>query len=267
MDSVAVLWKEVREVLEAAGMGEAFWESRWIVDAVLEEGRVGVRQRALCLARRRASGEPLQHVLGWVDFLGLKLKCDGRALIPRPETEELAACLLERLPPQARVLDLGTGCGALVLALARVWNRAVCVGVDVSVVALELAAENALACGLENRVKWLLSNWFSALREEEFSLIVANPPYLSEGEHERLEPSVRCFEPKGAFVAGKDAGQAVKKIVEHSVRYLSKGGVLALELALGQSSATKSHALRSGFGQVELVKDLSARERFLIAHL
>ena len=162
------------------------------------------------MVRRRAQREPLQHILGETDFFGLKLKTDRRALIPRPETEllvELVTQLLSAAP--ATVLDLGTGGGAIALALARHWPAARVTAVDASDDALALAGENATALGLAERVTLLRSDWCAALpAEARFDLIVSNPPYLSAAETAAATPEVRDFDPSAASYVLRRSGPA-----------------------------------------------------------
>ncbi|OYU99792.1 MAG: protein-(glutamine-N5) methyltransferase, release factor-specific, partial [Verrucomicrobiales bacterium VVV1] len=161
------------------------------------------------LVRRRAQREPLQHILGTVEFAGVKLKTDRRALIPRPETELLVETVIElQTTPPVRVLDLGTGTGAIALALAKAFPEALVTAVDLSDEALALAAENVAASGFAERVKLLRSAWFTEVsRDERYDLIVSNPPYLTEAETDEAAPEVRQFEPRSALVAA-DAGLA-----------------------------------------------------------
>ncbi|MFH1499596.1 MAG: peptide chain release factor N(5)-glutamine methyltransferase, partial [Verrucomicrobiota bacterium] len=158
------------------------------------------------LVKRRAMREPLQHILGTVEWAGLVLKCDRRALIPRPETEYLVELLSARLAdgPPATILDLGTGTGALACALATTYPSAAVTAVDLSEEALALATENVAALGLTERVRLLRSDWFAGLAAgETFDLIVANPPYLAEEETAESEPEVRRFEPLTALTAAE----------------------------------------------------------------
>ena len=155
------------------------------------------------LVRRRGQHEPVQYILGETDFLELKLKVDRRALIPRPETELLveqtiAACAA----PPATILDLGTGSGAIALALAQAYPGAAVTAVDRSEEALALARENAASAVLSDRIRFLSSDWFAALpADARFDLIVANPPYLSEAETAATRLEVRGFEPVSALAA------------------------------------------------------------------
>jgi release factor glutamine methyltransferase len=136
------------------------------------------------LVKRRSQREPLQYVLGETEFFHLKFKTDRRALIPRPETEQLCELVTQRLPaPPAAILDLGTGGGAIALALAAHYREATVTAVDLSQEALSLADENAAALDLSGRIRWLRSDWFAGLAPEaRFDLIIANPPYLTEAE-------------------------------------------------------------------------------------
>jgi release factor glutamine methyltransferase len=220
------------------------------------------------LVRRRGSREPLQYILGETEFSGLKIKTDRRALIPRPETELLIEFVTARLmlPPMA-ILDLGTGSGAIALALANRYPSAVVTGLDNSKDALALAQENAVCCGLDGRVRWLESAWFSAVpREAQYDVIVANPPYLSPEEAAQTELEVRGHEPIGALVgAGADGMGDLLNIVTVAAQFLVADGLLALETGIAQHAALIRHAHQTGYKQVESLADLSGRDRFLLA--
>jgi len=220
------------------------------------------------MARRRGQREPLQYIVGVVEFHGLKLKTDRRALIPRPETERLVEILIERgkaLPP-AHVLDLGTGGGAIALALAGAWPGATVLAVDKSAEALALARENAVAAGLDGRITFLLSNWFSSMpADARFDLVVANPPYLSENEHSRAAPEVRDFEPASALVSTEQGIGAALAILRGAGRLLTPGGWLALETGSGQHQALREAALEGGWTRTESLSDLAGRERYFFA--
>lgn len=219
------------------------------------------------LVKRRGDREPLQYIVGETDFAGLKLRVDRRALIPRPETEMLVALLAERLGPGIRrVLDLGTGSGAIALGLARAWPEATFVAVDRSPEALALARENAAATGLAGRVELRVSDWFAALApDESFDLIVSNPPYLSEADVAAAQPEVKAHEPAAALTPGSDALAAIRVILRESRGRLEPGGMLACETGVGQHDELRALAAEWGYARTESIADLTKRERFLLA--
>jgi release factor glutamine methyltransferase len=222
------------------------------------------------LVRRRGQHEPVQYILGTTDFHGLRLKVDRRALIPRPETELLIELTTRELAtPPARILDLGTGSGAIALALAQQYSASQVTAVDASSDALALAAENAAATGLAERVSLLRSNWFEQVpAESRFELIAANPPYLSESETAAAAPEVRDFEPHVALTsAGADGLADLRAIVASAPRYLAPGGLLALETGIAQHAALLPLAREAGFSRIESRPDLTGRDRFVLAFL
>lgn len=219
------------------------------------------------LVRRRGLHEPLQYILGEVEFSGLKLKVDRRALIPRPETEYLLELVVQRLTaPPATILDLGTGSGAIALALAKQYASSQVLAVDNSAGALALAAENAQAAGLSERVEFLPSDWFASInRERRFDLIVANPPYLSEQEVAEARPEVKNFEPVNALTPGGDGQSALKKIIAEAPAYLTPGGWLAMETGIAQHATLRALADRAGYVRSESLPDLTGRDRYVFA--
>jgi release factor glutamine methyltransferase len=219
------------------------------------------------LVRRRGQREPLQYIVGEVDFAGLKLKVDRRALIPRPETERLVELLVTRcVPPPRRVLDLGTGTGAIALALARAWPEATVRASDVSAPALALAAENAALTGLAARVTFQESSWFAGIAGEEvFDLVVANPPYLSATETNHAALEVREHEPASALAAGEEGLADLRMILGEGRRHLAPGGLIALETGPGQHAALAQIAGAHGWERFESHSDLTGRDRFVLA--
>lgn len=217
------------------------------------------------LVKRRAKREPLQHILGEVEFFGLKLRSDRRALVPRFETEELCEIAAEKLFPDhsapIRILDLGTGSGAIACALASVYANAEIVAADKSPEALSLARENVELNSLGN-VLLLQSDWFSEI-SGKFDLIAANPPYLSEQEVASAEPEVREFDPLSALVSG-DLGMAdLRLILRSASNYLNSGGAIICECGLGQPQKLAEDFAET-FGNVEILPDSSRRQRFFI---
>ena len=218
------------------------------------------------LVKRRASREPLQYIIGYTEFYGLALKVDPRALIPRHETEELIELIVERLEaPPTRILDLGTGSGAIALALASRYTDAEVTATDQSEKAIALAKENALALNLSSRVTFIKGNWFEPLDEgARFDLIVSNPPYLTEAEMQTAEPEVIDYEPHSALASGQEGLDDLGLLFKSVPRHLAEGGLLALETGIGQADAIKAMALEvSLHGQS--VEDLSERARFFFA--
>jgi release factor glutamine methyltransferase len=219
------------------------------------------------LVRRRAQHEPVQYILGETEFASLKLKVDPRVLIPRPETEQLieltiAACAAT---PPLRILDLGTGSGAIALALAHAFPNALVTAIDTSNDALVLAGENAAINGLTERVTWLRSDWFSALPEAVFDLVVSNPPYLSTDETAQTAPEVRLFEPTAALTSSENGLADLRRIIEGAPRFLRAGGLLALETGIAHHLTLVDLLAAAGFARVETKRDLTGRDRFVLA--
>ena len=219
------------------------------------------------LVKRRGNREPMQHIIGETEFLNLTLKVDKRALIPRPETEYLIELITPRLAvAPARVLDLGTGSGAIALALAKIYPQAEVTAVDLSEEALTLARENAAACGLSKRIRFLCADWLSGLApQEQFQLIVANPPYLSDAETRAAEPEVKDFEPVQALSAGPRGSAALELIIPAARSHLAPGGLLACETGITQHAQLQALAASAGYIRTESLPDLTGRDRYLLA--
>lgn len=218
------------------------------------------------LVKRRAEREPLQYILGYTEFCGLSLKVDKRALIPRYETEELVELIVERLEkPPKNILDLGTGSGALAIALAMKFPQAAVIAVDASTEALALAKENSRQHVVENRIQIKVGSWFAALDPSEaFDLIVSNPPYLNDSEMQTAEPEVLEHEPNAALHSGVDGLNDLRVIVRDAPAYLSKGGLLAMETGIEQHAELDD--LTEAAGLIgEGIQDLSGRPRFYFA--
>jgi release factor glutamine methyltransferase len=217
------------------------------------------------LVRRRAQHEPVQYILGETEFCGLKLKVDRRALIPRPETEQLVELVLASANAPARILDLGTGSGALALALASQLPAAAVTATDRSDEALALARENAASLGLAERIAFVKADWFSGLPVAEFDLIVSNPPYLTAAETAEALPEVRDFEPVSALTSGEEGTADLATIIRGAPGFLAAGGLLALETGIAQHSRLTALAQAAGFARVESKRDLTGRDRFVLA--
>lgn len=222
------------------------------------------RARFDTLVGRRASREPLQHVVGHWPFLELELKVDARALIPRPETEDLALLARQRVAADrpALVADIGTGTGCLALSLAHARPLAHVVAVDVSADALALARENARTLELEARVAFVRGDLVSALAGP-FDVIVANLPYVREDEFAALEPEVRDHDPGQALVAAEDGLALIRRLIAHAP--LAPGGALLLEMAPDQTAVVARELSNAGWRDVEIVKDHLGRARIVTA--
>lgn len=218
------------------------------------------------MVKRRGNREPLQYILGEMPFMDLTLKVDKRALIPRPETEELVGKILgfSKTVTLKKILDLGTGTGALALALAYYCKDLTVVAIDKSEEALALAKENAIKNKLQERIIFLQSDWFSQV-EGKFDWIVSNPPYLTEEEWLAAAPEVREFEPKEALVAADQGLEDLKTILSQSHHYLNPGGGVIFETGIAQHEALEKMAKNLGYSNIQSWKDLSGRERFFAA--
>jgi len=218
------------------------------------------------LVRRRGEGEPLQHLLGTVEFCGHTFLCDKRAMVPRPETEELVELLMSDVGVQTsdfRILDVGTGSGVIALSLAAKFPEAEVHAVDVSDVALALARENAARLGLNKRVHFSKSNLLDEV-EGDFDLIVANLPYVSLQDRQSLSREV-LHDPEVALFAGERGDELVRRLIEHALARLRPGGLLALEIGVDQSAALLSFLAEKNYHDIESKNDYSSTTRFLFA--
>ncbi|MGC6454973.1 MAG: peptide chain release factor N(5)-glutamine methyltransferase [Coraliomargaritaceae bacterium] len=221
------------------------------------------------MVKRRADREPLQYILGTVEFCGLQLKVDARALIPRPETEELVEKVIRMVEsPPKQILELGTGSGAIAIALAQAFRVAQITAVDFSAQAICLAKENTEAGRPDIPIRFLQGSWFEPLEAgERFDLIISNPPYLTEEEMTTAEPEVTQYEPRSALVAGLDGLDDIRQIIEIAPSYLSAGGILVLETGMDQHERMKEWAISAGFSETYSDCDINRRERFFTARM
>lgn len=213
------------------------------------------------LVARRAEGEPLAYLVQSAEFYGLTLTVSPAVLIPRPETEELVTLTLDKLQgrPAPKVLDLGTGSGAIPIALAHRRPDVAVTALDVSSAALEIAEANGRAHGLP--IRWLRSDWYQAVAGEHFDCIVSNPPYIADGDP-HLALNGLPFEPRGALTDGADGLSCIKVIVAQAGDHLVPGGWLLLEHGHDQAEKCRNLLQQAGFQDVFSRVDLSGNDRF-----
>lgn len=213
------------------------------------------------LLQRRLQGEPVAYILGEREFFGLRFKVSPDTLIPRPETELLVELALQRIPVdgQFRVLDLGTGCGAIALSIGHARPGAEITAVDASAAALELARENARQLGIAN-ARFVHSDWFSGLTAQRYDLIVSNPPYVAAGDV-HLSQGDAHFEPMSALAAGADGLDDIRRIVARAGDFLEHDAWLLLEHGYDQADKVRSILQQHGFAEVISVKDMAGIER------
>lgn len=219
-------------------------------------------RRLEALVARRAAGEPLAYLLGEKEFYSLPLRVGPAVLVPRPETEHLVEAALARLADATRpaVLDLGTGSGAMALAIKRQRPDARVVGVDASGAALDIARSNGLRLALD--VEWLESEWFAALRGRHFACIVCNPPYIASADP-HFETGLR-FEPREALDGGPDGLDAIRWVLRDAPPHLEPDGVLLIEHGHEQQPAVIELAENAGYEVLEAGRDLEGRSRYVV---
>jgi release factor glutamine methyltransferase len=218
------------------------------------------------LVARRAKREPLQYLLGWQPFMGLKIKTDARALIPRPETERLVELALECLKPDGHFADIGTGSGCIALALLK-GSAATGIATDISVEALELAAENARALELASRLELLHGQGLAPLQSgaAKLDLLVSNPPYIPEADREGLMPEVRDYEPATALFGGAEGMDLLRSIGSQAHAFLKSGAWMLLECGQGQPARLREELSPLFWNNLRAEKDQFGVERFLLA--
>jgi release factor glutamine methyltransferase len=214
------------------------------------------------LVKRRSGGEPLQHLLGTVEFCGLTFLCDKRAMVPRPETEQLVEIVESKIENrESRIVDVGTGSGVIAISLAAKFPEAKVLAVDVSDDALALAQENAVTLNLRDRVQFLKSHLLENV-EGEFEFIVANLPYISMQDRHTLSREV-LHDPEDALFAGAQGDELVRELIDQAPTRLRPGGLLALEIGLGQSEALLSALAEKNYRDICSKNDYNGVIRFI----
>jgi release factor glutamine methyltransferase len=215
--------------------------------------------RLQALVRRRLAGEPIAYIVGKREFFGLEFEVSEAVLIPRPDTELIVELAIARLPPQGRLLDMGTGSGAIAVAVAHARPDAAVTALDLSDAALEVARRNAANNGA--RVRFLRSDWFGALdANETFELIASNPPYIAAGDEHLALGDLR-FEPAGALTDHADGLSALRAIVAGAAAHLVPGGWLLMEHGYDQAASVRALLDAGGYTEVQSWRDLAGIER------
>ena len=224
---------------------------------------------------RLVRGEPLQYVIGEWDFRRLTLSCDRRALIPRPETEELVTRVLTFMRSLAGrasrlfVVDVGTGTGAIILSIAKEFDGdALLLGTDVSEDAVALARENAVRCGLSEKVRFAVADGLDDFDEPQcVDLIVSNPPYVTTAECDALDPRVREFEPRLALDGGPEGLDFYDRYLGDAVNLLKPGGAVYFEIGESQGEPVRRLMVDYGFERISIEKDFAGHDRYASATL
>ncbi len=268
-------WQGARSRLEAAGVPGPVIDARVLVEAACGVTRadivgdpyreIGPEEAARLddYLERRIRREPVSHILGRRGFWNIMLGVTPGVLTPRPETEVIVDHALRLFPEgrPLRILDLGVGSGAILLAILAERPAARGLGVDVSEEALAVARDNAASLGLAGRVALLRGDWTAGLAEADFDLVVSNPPYIATGVIETLDPEVRVYEPRLALDGGADGLDAYRRLAPEILRVLKPGGRFLVEIGYDQRTAVETLFREAGAVEVETLQDLSTHDR------
>jgi release factor glutamine methyltransferase len=275
--------KQAVEKLRSGGVDRPRTNAELLLEAVLNAKKIDLyldRDRILTSQQidkfnqfllERISGRPLQYILGSTEFFGLEFEVNENVLIPRPETETLVETVIESLKgvPEPRIIDLGTGSGAIAISLARNLKNSFVFATDISAEALKVAEKNARTHVVESQIELDRGDLFEPLKhrylEGTVDCVVSNPPYVSEEEFNNLPKEVREFEPITALKTGEEGTSFHREIIDSSFDFLNDSGILALEVGLGQASKVVG-LIRSqkGFKRAEIKKDLGGIERIVL---
>lgn len=237
----------------------------WLIAHEIDALRANIHAEFQARLSRRLQGEPIAYILGYREFYGLKLTVSPDTLIPRPDTETLVDAALAKIPLHAKadILDLGTGSGAIALAIAKHRPQAEVIAVDASESALAVAQQNAQNLHISN-IQFLHSDWFSALDQQRFDVIVSNPPYIEQDDAHLRQGDLR-FEPYTALASGTDGLDDIRNIVQDCLVYLKPQGWLMLEHGFNQAKSVVDLMAESGLVDIVTIKDLGGNDRVTIA--
>lgn len=259
------------EMLAVNGIPDALKEARLLWSAAMPRRYVdhsdiadgSMVARFKDLIARRCAREPLSHLVGYRDFYEHRFLVSPDVLDPRPDTEALVRTALEE--SFARVLDLGTGSGCILLSLLAARDEATGVGTDMSEAALAVAEKNSARLEIGSRASFVRSDWFDAL-EGQFDLIVSNPPYIAADEMHDLQPEVRLYEPRLALTDEADGLTAYRQITVGAPAHLKPGGRLIVEIGPTQAAAVSAMMADAGFQGISVIPDLDGRDRVVVGH-
>ena len=275
MTTLLQAWQGAKQRLERAGLAGPVIDARLLVEAAAEATRAEIvtdPYRALSSEQesrledylaRRERREPVSHILGRRGFWKIMLRVTPDVLTPRPDIETVVEVALRDFPEHAawRILDLGVGSGAILLALLAERPAAKGLGVDVSEEALAVARDNAAGLGLAGRTALLRGDWTAGLDSESFDLVVSNPPYIATDVIETLEPEVRDHEPRLALEGGADGLDHYRTLAPEILRVLKPGGRFVVEIGYDQRAAVEALFRDAGAAGVITLRDLADRDR------
>ena len=274
-------FEQAFQMLKEAGVGEARLDARLLVAHATENETATIfgfperpieNQQVLLLEaslRRRIAREPMAYILKTREFWSLPFIVSSDTLVPRPDSETLIEAVLEHIPETRRnlsILDLGTGSGCLLLSLLSKFSNAIGIGVDASEAALDIAKQNAAALGLEERATFVVSDWTEKV-EDQFDIVIANPPYIPSSDIPNLEADVAQYEPLAALDGGANGLDSYRKILRQLPKVLTDDASIFLESGAGQASAVSEMVREIGFQHIETKKDLAGIERCVIGKL
>ena len=276
--SVLEVFKKAYKYLEEKGVESYKSDTEWIFSDVLKIKKIEIYLDAHKIKNnehlkelrkkiiRRGKREPLQHILGSVDFHNCKIKSDKRALIPRFETEKLVELIIDKLPKgfSGSIVDLGTGTGAIIIALAKFYPNSNCTGFDKSANALTLAQENVKVNNCSRNVQLRKFDWNKEpYNFKKSDVLISNPPYLTLEDWNNAEPEVKIYDPKEALIAKKEGISELEAILNISNSIVKKNGLIAMEFGKGQGEVLKNK-YQYLFNEFCIEKDLAGIRRFLI---
>lgn len=246
-------------------------EAEWLIALALNQKRSSAHserllsdieeQKILAFLEQRKSHKPLAYIVGNAEFYGYTFAVNENVLIPRPETEELVLLVKNEVENGSRVLDIGTGSGAIAITLAKETN-AIVTAIDISQRAIDVARQNAKL--LNANVEFILSDLFENLGNRVFDVIVSNPPYISESEYQNLDSDVKDFEPRLALVASNNGISIYERIISSAINHLSEKGKIYFEIGYNQAKEV-SLLLEKDFENIKVIKDLQGNDRMICA--